>query len=435
MANCTKCGASLREGAKFCGACGAKIEIPRFCTECGEALEPGEKFCTQCGTPVEGAPVSKRRGRPPKNISVAPKASAVPAKTVIKKPDYPDVRGFYGNKRKIISVSSEALVWSDYYNIFRLERDWTLRTQRGEGYHSVIQTRDNILALTIDYEDDCCRMALVTLDKNLCELSRKELCEAPADDAVEKFDFYMTQFDLFVLQYTQTHDTKLGKDILTDVSLRQVNLSSDEIREWKWDRLECNGWTVGRGSIETVDGEKVYLDVDLYKDEDDGYAVLIFDPHTGSFSVLWQGDCLNRGGCPLFYDLEKHIMWTHPTKAEQESMRLSREAVVARKIAPNAPVLSNLPVWQELYTGHFTYFDGQHAYYAPDYYTFFGYIETGAKSEDWNQSGHGRTETAMVWPQAGKIVMDLMADYWYTIYPLVVAKPSYDELIPLRDQT
>jgi len=54
MANCTKCGAPLREGAKFCGACGAKIEVRRFCTECGEELRPGEKFCPQCGTPAEG---------------------------------------------------------------------------------------------------------------------------------------------------------------------------------------------------------------------------------------------------------------------------------------------------------------------------------------------------------------------------------------------
>lgn len=66
MANCTKCGASLRDGARFCGACGAKIEVQRFCTECGEKLEPGEHFCPQCGTPAEGGSVFQISAAPPK---------------------------------------------------------------------------------------------------------------------------------------------------------------------------------------------------------------------------------------------------------------------------------------------------------------------------------------------------------------------------------
>ena len=77
MANCTKCGAPLREGAKFCGACGAKVEVQRFCTECGEKLEPGEKFCSYCGTPAEGAP---RASAPPVKRAPAPRAAAAPAK-------------------------------------------------------------------------------------------------------------------------------------------------------------------------------------------------------------------------------------------------------------------------------------------------------------------------------------------------------------------
>lgn len=66
MANCTNCGAPLRDGAKFCGICGTKIEVQRFCTECGEKLEPGENFCTQCGTPVEGVAFPKPPAALPK---------------------------------------------------------------------------------------------------------------------------------------------------------------------------------------------------------------------------------------------------------------------------------------------------------------------------------------------------------------------------------
>lgn len=430
MANCVKCGAPLREGAKFCGACGAKAETQRFCTECGAQLMPGEAFCTECGTPADGAPAPKRRGRPPKNPA-APVISAPKANS--KKPDYPDVRGFYGRrygKFKAVSASDEALVWSDGRETYRLGRDWTLDSTGS--YDSIIQTKENILALKIDCEDDSSHMILHTLDKNLRELSQKELCEIPAEDAIEEWDYYMTQFDLFVLQYTSAYDVTLEQDISTGISLRQVDLASGQVQEWKWERLEHNGWTAGDLEIETVDGEQVYLGMRLYKEEDWDDAILIFDPQTGGFSALWQ-DSVANGGMPLFYDWAKRIMWTHPTRAEQERRGFGSEALVGRKIGPGSPIISNLPVWQKFFSGgYFTYFDGEHAYYAPSYYEFFSYIETGSKSEDWNHTGHGRAETAVVWPQAGKIVMDLMADYWYTIYPMSVTKPGNDELISLR---
>lgn len=50
---CTKCGAEIKDGAKFCQACGAKQEMPieekRFCKACGAPLKPGAAFCTACG--------------------------------------------------------------------------------------------------------------------------------------------------------------------------------------------------------------------------------------------------------------------------------------------------------------------------------------------------------------------------------------------------
>ncbi len=49
--NCPKCNKPLREGAKFCTACGQKIEITsaNSCPKCGYALKEGAKFCTKCG--------------------------------------------------------------------------------------------------------------------------------------------------------------------------------------------------------------------------------------------------------------------------------------------------------------------------------------------------------------------------------------------------
>lgn len=85
MAKCTKCGAALRDGAKFCSICGTKIEVRRFCTECGEELGPGDKFCSQCGTPAKGVS--------------APKAPAAPTKPQETDPSYFEVEDCDGGCR------------------------------------------------------------------------------------------------------------------------------------------------------------------------------------------------------------------------------------------------------------------------------------------------------------------------------------------------
>lgn len=47
--NCPKCNSPLREGAKFCTACGEKIASAETCPKCGAPLRPNAKFCTACG--------------------------------------------------------------------------------------------------------------------------------------------------------------------------------------------------------------------------------------------------------------------------------------------------------------------------------------------------------------------------------------------------
>ena len=50
---CHKCGSVIPEGMKFCGNCGANVEIPKVvCANCGAEIPNGMKFCGQCGTPV-----------------------------------------------------------------------------------------------------------------------------------------------------------------------------------------------------------------------------------------------------------------------------------------------------------------------------------------------------------------------------------------------
>src|SRR5262249_8959984 len=47
---CSRCQRENPGGAKFCNACGAKLEDA--CPQCGHANPPGSRFCNECGTPL-----------------------------------------------------------------------------------------------------------------------------------------------------------------------------------------------------------------------------------------------------------------------------------------------------------------------------------------------------------------------------------------------
>ena len=63
---CTKCGATINDGEKFCTSCGTPVEVVRvsanrFCRQCGNMLTPGAKFCDVCG---KEAPQEKKKEEP-----------------------------------------------------------------------------------------------------------------------------------------------------------------------------------------------------------------------------------------------------------------------------------------------------------------------------------------------------------------------------------
>jgi len=51
---CVKCGANLREGAKFCSECGSTQEKQK-CSNCQADMNAGAKFCAECGNKSEPA--------------------------------------------------------------------------------------------------------------------------------------------------------------------------------------------------------------------------------------------------------------------------------------------------------------------------------------------------------------------------------------------
>ena len=49
--DCTACGHSISEEAKFCSQCGSPVM--RSCASCGHDLAPNARFCEQCGSAVQ----------------------------------------------------------------------------------------------------------------------------------------------------------------------------------------------------------------------------------------------------------------------------------------------------------------------------------------------------------------------------------------------
>ncbi|MEX0993549.1 MAG: adenylate/guanylate cyclase domain-containing protein [Solirubrobacterales bacterium] len=50
---CSSCGHPNREGARFCGECGASLEATRRCPACGSENPSEQRFCDECGSKLE----------------------------------------------------------------------------------------------------------------------------------------------------------------------------------------------------------------------------------------------------------------------------------------------------------------------------------------------------------------------------------------------
>ena len=74
MTLCPSCGASNREGGKFCSRCGTSLASG--CPACGAQHEPGDAFCAHCGTALgaTAAPGATTLGATPVPPQAAPTA-------------------------------------------------------------------------------------------------------------------------------------------------------------------------------------------------------------------------------------------------------------------------------------------------------------------------------------------------------------------------
>ena len=435
MSKCSNCGAPLREGAVFCSSCGQAVSRAVFCSKCGTELDAGDKFCFVCGAAVKGAAAQseqpKRRGRPPKSESKPARKAA-----------YPDICGFYSGN-KTVCASERAIVFADYNAIYRVDEDLNMRSNgKFSGLCGVAQTEDGILAVKTRYDKASSveRLVVYTLSDDLQLLDERVMCDLPGYEETDSYSWKLTGDSLFLIRHVQVRDD-MGHRRSADIRFTRFDLTSGEETVFEPGEICVDNGRLTRIDDASprvlADGSKLYFEGDIRfhdadEDDDDEGAVFCLDFDTGEFTLLWHG--ASNLGCPRFFDFKNGVMWTTPR--EMECKRRGWEPygvlpLVPRKIAPNAPILANLQVWKKGPDGRYlAYFDGKKAYFAPDYYHFYALDCDGNQSEDWNNSGHGRTETAVVWQD--KVIMDLKADYWYTAYPAGFSKPHWSEEIDMR---
>lgn len=70
MSNCPECGMILKQNARFCTACGYKIQdnnsvsAKALCASCGQSYPEGSKFCNHCGNTIEAVSREPRHQQP-----------------------------------------------------------------------------------------------------------------------------------------------------------------------------------------------------------------------------------------------------------------------------------------------------------------------------------------------------------------------------------
>src|SRR5262249_52976633 len=67
---CVNCPHDNPTGAKFCNACGAKLDSS--CPQCGQTNPTGSRFCNACGASLTGKSKIKRQKSKGKNSSSNP---------------------------------------------------------------------------------------------------------------------------------------------------------------------------------------------------------------------------------------------------------------------------------------------------------------------------------------------------------------------------
>lgn len=86
MINCPNCHKALEDDARFCDACGTRLELGSRCPVCGASLEAGDRFCPVCGEATLQTAEPVPGSQPRYQAADAPKAGKAPKEKAPKAP-------------------------------------------------------------------------------------------------------------------------------------------------------------------------------------------------------------------------------------------------------------------------------------------------------------------------------------------------------------
>lgn len=444
MDTCHKCGANLREDAKFCSRCGTPVQKTLFCHQCGAELNGEDQFCYACGASVQETPPAHpaplARGGVHKNTGSG-NAKKEASKTIV----YPDVRGLHPYGSHLISVSDRAIVFECGSQYYRVGKEMNGIYRKDLRACALTQTKDGILVLTKDR--DAKQTVLHTLDDRLQTISKQPLFDI--SDA-SMYDYAMNARWAVGIGRCYVDDDPFGV-IERDFIIRCADLESGERWDWEIEYPEVEGkkiGSIGNYSI-LIDKNFLYLSgFVLGKDEDgkpDNYdAEFRFDLLTGKFELLWLADeALQRYdyGKPCIYDFEKQVMWTFPRKMEMKRRNWEATStkwgdmlpLVPRKLKKDSPILANYRIYPMAPKQSYDicYFDTKHnfIYFKPGSHDMYA-IGGEQISSDWRRSPNGFGSHTMGWN--GHLISDLEDDYRLKVYRMEFERNEHNPGVALN---
>lgn len=436
---CSNCKTNLQEGALFCHKCGTKVENNN-CSSCGKELIKDALFCPYCGEKVKTDTKN--------NVQI--KKEPILFEII-------DEDWFANNKSFYINSNSK-----DFNRMFYQGMIYFISSSANEIWKM--------------YEDGTNLECVVTKDKNdnneYIGVNRRGIFTYGKFGKPYVYN-YSFDGELINTAKLQIKDNQYFNDIFI-FDDRIYYISNDETDSPKQNVYSIgidgtNPITIYKGTTKTEIDRILALDeyaifhikFNGSDSTQDGWYMYelataklinlnseVLPPHEilthpkrfdcDSRSYIVDNDRVEIFG----FDLINQIMWTFASESEAKQMNLD-EKLINRMIfprnigvGPDQPILEDIDPWilpSSWYGYTISYsndyvFNGEYLFYIQSYYRFYGIYNNGTKSEDWNQTLHGRSETIQL--TGNSLIGDLYADYRDSRYPIGIEKPVLDEITP-----